>query len=558
MSLPPEVWFIICDILINDEDIRSLGALCCTSRLFEYVFPALYNVQRVTPSKVPWSEDSSSSERLLNWSGFWTTLLRSAAGLTSRDYVSYLKVFDVLDLDWFLEAVVRDKSARDKLTQDKVIPFFKASKTWKLSDVPIIIEQIAELMLPKCVNVEEISREPTVSDGTMKAKQFEKWLRMLPKLQSLRVLDGSCINQKVRDVMQEVCPNLNAFDIYQFGNVGDVDEHVYRFLSDVRRSWKSCVLRNCQIGNKTLAVLAQQTQSLKHLELWSYKVSGSCLDWASLRGLEALEVIAFLDFSMPAQSSSLWQRPFEAFFSGPFTRLRILQLDDVSMPIDISILVMQNSKVLEELKIKMKSADPELTMMADTPAEQVTTMRSFCELLQDQTYLEELELSLVTYENISAETGELMVPPLSKLSRLRKITLGSTSTPFGFFRDTDVEVIGQAAENFEVFKLASFTISDTSLSHLKSRRKLRWFESSLPSSITGAGLLEFVQTMPTLENLLYVGILEADIVEEIEGVLTNRSPIGRFTHFDPYTARNDYGQESDSDEDDDYIPAIAS
>lgn len=545
MSLPVDVWYIICN---HVNDTSTLFSLATTAKFMDMALPRLYDVHRTESSGRPWAEESK--HRLIRWAQFWRTIVLSTLNTdsnsrTSHHYVRYLRVFDVLDLEWLLESIVSDERAKDIFFTDEILSLLQLdSKRYKLRDVPRIINSIANILLPHCSAVEEISREPTDHVLTTRVENFVSWLQQLPRLQILRVFDGTSLTRPVRQVLRERCPKLTHFDIYLFMDVSDVDSHVCTFLEEVPRNWESCIIRNCMIGNQTLAALARASRSLRHLELWSHKVD-KVLDWGLLSQCTSLETLALIDFDMPFHMSEHWFGPFDEFFDGPF-KLRSLHMEGVSYCLAFSTKLLLADSNLRVLRLRLDKDDDRVVLPRSTDWA-MRTIEDFNSGLSKQSHLTDLDLIIMIPEAVAVAFASHLIEALSHLQSLKNLQLGSSAGPTGFVTDEHIVRISKTL-SLDSFKVASYTLTNRSLVALENMRCLRTFESMLPCHATGEGLLRLVKRCKTLEVLLFIGSLDPPIVETIEEILSSRG--GRFTNFTPYIPRHDYASGSDSNDDD--------
>lgn len=543
-SLPTDVWFVIVSYIDDPKTLHSLAMSC---KSLWMALPKLYDVQRIDPNLRPWSEDAD--DRVFRWSQFWRSITLSATpGRTAYPYARYLKVWDVLELEAFLESIVRDKPARQEFFANQNDAFTKTT-TFKLQEVTRLTNEITAHVLPQCVNVEEISREPTNTFLDERVEHFTRWLSLLPKLRILRVFDGDTLTRSIRQLLQEKCPALVDLDIYLFRelNLKDIDEHVSSILTEIQRPWRSCTLRSCKIGNKTLRALADQCDTLTHLELWSYK-AGEVLEWGKLAACHKLETLALIDFHLPPELDTAWTMPFTHFLHGPFRHLRQLNLDGVSHAMALSTTQLMTHSTLRELRIRINQE--ERVLRADTVQDANVEIEAFGSGLAQQRDLTDLELVLTIPEEFATHAATVLAASIRQLTQLRNLQLGSSAGPCAFFNDEHFQSFEPLAQSLESLKVASFTLSKDALLVLQDFKKLSVFECMVPCYVTEQDMLQLVQKNEALVNVLFVGDLSVEKRGEIDGVLAARD--GHFTNFAPYVPRGGYGAASDSDEDEDY------
>lgn len=541
-QLPEDILYIICSYLKDDP--VTLHALVLTSKCFHMAIPLLYDVQRLEASSRPWAEDKP--KRLIRCSRFWRTILDTDKG-TTCNYASFLRVFDVLDLEWLLETIMKDKAAKKILFDGH--PALTKMQNYTHRDIPALVNQIAQEVLPHCKNVVEISREPLDRFLDTRSLTFAEWLKYLTKLQTLRVFDGSTLTQPVRAVLNKYCPALKDFDVYLFKDVDDPDTLIEAFLTEVSRPYEACVLRTCSVGDKTFNTLGENhAESLKILELWSYKVRDAKHDWGALGACHKLHSISLIDFDMPENKRNLWYPDFDKFFSSIFPNLQKLVLEGVSYSLAFSSMQLLQSRNLKQLWLKLDK--DENVILPENRDEAFTIIEDFSTGLSLQADLVDLMLVVAIPEELARHAADCFTNAISVLPNLRHLHLGSSGGPCGFFSDSHVHELCRVS-SLESIKLASFTMSDNGFAAFENLGNLTTLESMLPCQVSDQVVLELVQNT-SLENVLFVANMHEDFRETIDLILTSRG--GKFTNFEPYVPRGDYAQDSDSDEDDDYEP----
>lgn len=537
--LPDDVWYLIASFT---DETKTLFNMAMTSRtLCDIVLPRMYRV-------APKDRIKSIAKPTVDFSlvKFWNIVLQSRRfGKTMYNYATFLRVFDVVPLRWFLESMVKDASAIRMLFANGNSDIWQ-SETFGEADVPILVDRIAAHLLPHCKNIVELLSEPEIRKGHFldeREAQFARWLVCLPKLRRLRIFDSTILTQLIRTTLSENCPALVELDICGFDVIAtaEADDIMDKFLDAVPRMWQSVALRPCAIGNKTLTRLSQQSGALKHLEIWGYP-GAPPLDWALLTECHELQSLTLSAFDMQYDERDKWYTSLDAFFNGRFPQLRTLILDDVSCAIQFAVKQLMVNAKLEYLVLGF--GGDERLLLPTNHSEAVNTMELLCTGLAHQKSMESFAFVNIIPEEHATEAANQLTAAIVQMRALRNLQLGSSAGPCGYFTDSHIISICSSGLPLKSFKLASFMLTNRGMEALERMKTLTRFECVLPCHADTKAVLRLVKANHTLTQLSFVGHVSAKRKQKIDDILRSRG--GRFTTFATYMSRNDFGIELDN------------
>lgn len=288
--LPEDIFHMICDTLIADNQFGTLFALCTANRnIARAAIKSMYRYRTILTrtahdtdgslvlrsQHMATIQDDPSDEAIMlhehelivqRWSILWRSIILSAMDKTYFEYCTYIRLLDMRDFRNLLDderfrGRVRENFFSGDLRQFEIQIVSADRRRRSRLDIVAIVDAVGELLTQKTPLVDTIS-------GTISTASLMRWIPRLDRLRSLdRLWDGTVLNGDVAELLRIHCKDFNSCSFFT-GNVSQDSQLASFFAKLNEQSLESFETFSTNgFGVQCCLALARHSDTLKRLQL---------------------------------------------------------------------------------------------------------------------------------------------------------------------------------------------------------------------------------------------------------------------------------------------------
>lgn len=209
------------------------------------------------------------------WARMWRSITISSLGLSFFPYCLYIRILDLHDLGELLDEHIFKNVASEDFFEGGMQDFrvslelehHSKPRLDRISVVNAIGSSITKYVGDVALRDQNIAALREISGNALQ-EPLSTWAWRLPRLESLRLWDGTALGESLAKAISATCPRFTSVRIYMAMSP-EVDHQMGLFFSNLKPNSLQVfeILNRCQLGYKTLTALTSHNQSLQILDL---------------------------------------------------------------------------------------------------------------------------------------------------------------------------------------------------------------------------------------------------------------------------------------------------